>query len=64
MWSLLISQKHLIVFYLLIAKLHAFGFDLKPLKVIHAYLNDRIQVTKVVSFYIKILKIIYGVQQV
>ena len=27
---------------LLIAKLHAFGFDLKSLRVIHAYLNDRI----------------------
>ena len=25
---------------LLIAKLHAFGFDLKSLRVIHAYLND------------------------
>ena len=27
---------------LLIAKLNAFGFDLKSLKVIHEYLNDRI----------------------
>ena len=27
---------------LLIAKLHAFGFDLKSLRVIHAYLNDSI----------------------
>ena len=48
---------------LLIAKLHAFGFDLKSLKVIHAYLNDRIQVTKVGSFYSEILQIIYGVPQ-
>ena len=48
---------------LLIAKLHAFGFDLKYLKVIHAYLNDRIQVTKVGSFYSKILQIIYRVPQ-
>ena len=39
----------------LIAKLHVFGFDLKSLKVIHAYLNNRIQVTKVGSFYSKIL---------
>ena len=48
---------------LLIAKLHAFGFDLKSLKVIHAYLNDRIQVTKVGSFCSEILQIIYGVPQ-
>ena len=48
---------------LLIAKLHAFGFDLKSLKVIHAYLNDRIQVTKVGSFYSEILQIIYSVPQ-
>ena len=49
---------------LLISKLHAFGFDLKSLRVIHAYLNDRIQVTKVGSFYSEILQIIYGVPQV
>ena len=48
---------------LLIAKLHAFGFNLKSLKVIHAYLNDRIQTTKVGSFYSEILQIIYGVPQ-
>ena len=48
---------------LLIAKLHAFGFALKSLKVIHAYLNDRIQVVKVGSFYIGIFQIIYGVPQ-
>ena len=48
---------------LLIAKLHAFGFDLKSLKVIHAYLDDRIQVTKVGSFCSEILQIIYGVPQ-
>ena len=46
-----------------IAKLHAFGFDLKFLRVIHAYLNKRIQVTKVGSFYTKILQIIYVVSQ-
>ena len=34
----------------LIAKLRAFGFDLKSLRVIHAYLNDMIQVIKVGSF--------------
>ena len=48
---------------LLIEKLNAFGFDLKSLRVIHAYLNDRIQVTKVGSFYSEILQIIYGVPQ-
>ena len=48
---------------LLIAKLDVFGFDLRSLKVIHAYLNDRIQVTKVGSFYSEILQIIYGVPQ-
>ena len=44
---------------LLTAKLHAFGFDLKSLKVIHVYLNDRIQVTKVGSFHSEIIQIIY-----
>ena len=48
---------------LLIAKLRAFGFDLKFLRVIHAYLNDRIQVIKVGSFYSEILQIIYDVPQ-
>ena len=38
-------------------------FDLKSLKIIHAYLNDRIQVTKVGSFYIESLRIIYDVPQ-
>ena len=35
----------------LIAKLHAFFFDLKSLRVIHAYLNDKNQVKSVGSFY-------------
>ena len=48
---------------LLIAKLHAFSFDLQSLKVIHAYLNDRSQVTKVSSFYSEIPQIIHGVRQ-
>ena len=59
--SLLISQKHLCD--LLIAKLHAFDFNLTSSRVIHAYLNDRIQVTKVGSFYSETLQIIYGVPQ-
>ena len=46
-----------------IAKLHAFGFDLKSSKVIYLYLNDKIQVTKVGSYHSEILQIIYGVPQ-
>ena len=46
---------------LLIAKLHAFGFDYKSLRVMYTYLNNRVQVTKVSSYYSKILDIIFGV---
>ena len=46
---------------LLISKLHDFGFVFKSLRIIHAHLNNRILVTKVGSFYKKILQIIYGV---
>ena len=49
---------------LLIAKLHAFGFDYKSLRVMYVYLNNRIQVTKVGSYYSEILDIIFGVPQV
>ena len=48
---------------LLIAKLHAFGFDYKSLRVMYAYLNNRVQVTKVGSYYSEILDIILGVPQ-
>ena len=48
---------------LLIAKLHAFGFDYKSLRVMYAYLNNRVQVTKVGSCYSEILDIIFGVPQ-
>ena len=48
---------------LLIAKLHALGFDYKSLRVMHAYLNNRVQVTKVGSYYSEILDIIFGVPQ-
>ena len=37
-----------------------YGFDIKSLEVIYAYVNDRNQVTKV---YSETLQIIYGVQQ-
>ena len=42
---------------LLIAKLHAFGFDYKSLRVMYAYLNNRVQVTKVGSYYSEILEL-------
>ena len=48
---------------LLIAKLHAFGFDFKSLRVMYAYLNNRVQVTKVGSYYSDFLDIIFGVPQ-
>ena len=48
---------------LLIAKLHAFGFDYKSLRVMYAYLNNWVQVTKVGSYYNEILDIIFGVPQ-
>ena len=46
---------------LLIAKLHAFGFDYKSLRVMYAYLNNGVQVTKVGSYYSEILDIIFVV---
>ena len=48
---------------LLIAKLHAFGFDYKSLRVMYSYLNNRVQVIKVGSYYSEILDIIIGVHQ-
>ena len=48
---------------LLIAKLNAFGFDYKSLGVMYAYLNNRVQVTKVGCYYNEILDIIFGVCQ-
>ena len=48
---------------LLIAKLDAFGFDYISLRVMYAYLNNRVQVTKVGSYYSEILDIIFGVPQ-
>ena len=52
-----------LLYNLLIAELHTFGFDLKSLIVTQAYLNGRIQVTKIGYFYNKIIQIIYGVPQ-
>ena len=48
---------------LLIAKLHPFGFDYKFLRVIYVYFNNRVQVTKVGSYYSEILDITFGVPQ-
>ena len=42
--------------HLFVAKLHAFGFDYKSLRVMYTYLNNRVQVTKVGScFTVKLL---------
>ena len=48
---------------LLIAKLHALGFDYKSLRVMYSYLNNRVQVAKVGSYYSEILDLISGVPQ-
>ena len=48
---------------LLLAKLHAFDFHYKSLRVMYAYLNNRGQVTKVGSYYSQIFDIIFGVPQ-
>ena len=47
----------------LIPKLHAFGLDYKSLRVMHAYLNNGVQITKIGSYYSEILDIIFGVPQ-
>ena len=44
---------------LLIAKLHAFGFDYKSLRVMYTYLSNRVQVTKVGSYYSEILTLFF-----
>ena len=48
---------------LLIAKLHAYGFDYNALKVIHNYITDRYQRVRVNSTYSSWSEIIYGVPQ-
>ena len=48
---------------LLIAKLHVFGFDCKSLRVMYAYLNNRVQVTKFGSYYSEIPDITFDVPQ-
>ena len=52
-----------ICYDLLIAKLNAYGFDKKALKLIYDYLNGRSQKIKVVSSFSSELDISYGVPQ-
>ena len=48
---------------LLIAKLNAHGFSLTALKLVHNYLSNRKQRTKINSTYSSLLEIIFGVPQ-
>ena len=46
---------------LLIAKLYAYGFEYNALKLIHSYLNDRLQMVRINSTYSPWSEILYGV---
>ena len=48
---------------LLIAKLHAYGFDYLSLKLIHSYLSDRFQRVRINASFSSWMKIVYGVPQ-
>ena len=48
---------------LLIAKLHAYGFDTDSLRLIHSYISERQQRTKIDSTFSSWADIIYGVPQ-
>ena len=48
---------------LLISKLNAYGFGLTALKLVHNYLTNRKQQTKINSSYSSLLEIIFGVPQ-
>ena len=48
---------------LLIAKLNAYGFSLTALKLVHSYLSNRKQRTKINSSYSSWLEIIFGAPQ-
>ena len=48
---------------LLAAKLNAYGFSLTALKLVHNYLSNRKQRTKINSTYSSLLEIIFGVPQ-
>ena len=61
--SLLICQNLLTVFLhnLLIVKLHAYGVDMKSLRFLHEYLNDRKQGVKINNKYSSFEEILFGV---
>ena len=48
---------------LLIAKLHAYGFDMKALKFLHSYLSDQKQRVKINNEYSSFEEIVFGVPQ-
>ena len=48
---------------LLVAKLHAYGFDHQSLKLIYSYLNDRFQRVRINASFSSWMKIIFGVPQ-
>ena len=48
---------------LLLAKLHAYGFDKIPLTFMHAYLSQRLHKTKIGSTFSKLTSILFGVPQ-
>ena len=48
---------------LLLAKLHAYGFDRDSLKVLHSYLSNRYQRTKINKRFSSWSKIVFGVPQ-
>ena len=48
---------------LLIAKLNAYGFSLTALRLVHSYLSNRKQRTKINSSYSSWLEILFGVPQ-
>ena len=49
--------------YLLIAKLNAYGFSLPALKLVHSYLCNRKQRTKINNAYSLLEEILFGVPQ-
>ena len=48
---------------LLIAKLHAYGFGIKTLKLLHSYLTKRRQRTKANSIFSTLSELLQGVDQ-
>ena len=48
---------------LLIAKLHAYGFDKKSLRLVHSYLTDRWQRVKIGTAFSSWKKLLVGVPQ-